>query len=164
MNKVIRFENPDYYASMDLFKIHKHGIEEAGAQYLLEIFKDWYPNLRIKGNNDGLETELKDCTYFGSPYTTAKSWAREMLERIRDKGFQHELLEVGPPVVTMHPMASGDRCFLIGVNIMVTHSKAPLITNTTSDKFSGDTCDIRRNHLNKMLTEWRETLTREDTK
>ena len=164
MNNITTFEHPDYYASMDLFKRRKHEIEEEAAECLLEIFKGWFPDLRIKGNNDGLQTELKDCTYFENPYTTAKSWAREMLESIRDKGFQHELLEVGPPTVTMYPMESGDRCLFIGVSIMANHSKEHLITNTTSDKFSGETCDIRRNHLNQMLTEWRETLTREDTK
>jgi len=136
MNKVIHFENPDYYASMGLFKRRKHVIEEEAAEYLLEILKGWFPDLRIKGNNDGLETELKDCTYFESPYTTAKSWAREMLEIIRDKGFEHELHEVGPPTVTMYPMESGDRCLFIGVSIMLNHSKKPLITTLHSTVLS----------------------------
>ena len=64
MNKVIHFEHPDYYENMDLFKRRKHEIEEEAAECLLEIFKDWYPDLRIKGSNDGLKMELKDCTYF----------------------------------------------------------------------------------------------------
>jgi hypothetical protein len=86
-----------------------------------------------------------------------------MLESIRDKGFEDELHEVGPPTVTMYPMESGDRCLFIGVSIMANHSKVPLITDTTSDNFGGKISDIRRNHWNPILTKWRETLARENT-
>ena len=147
MNKVIHFEHPDYYENMDLFKRRKHEIEEEAAECLLEIFKDWYPDLRIKGSNDGLKMELKDCTYFESSYTTAKSWAREMLEGIREKGLKHELLEVGPPTVTMYPMESGDRCLFIGVSIMVNHSKKPLVEDTTINDSGDETCEFHRKNM-----------------
>ena len=133
MNNVIELEHPDYYEYLKLYNNHRHEYEEAGAECILEIFKGWFPDLRIKGNNKSLETELKDWTYFENPHITAKSWAREMLASIRDNGFEHELLEVGPPVVTMYPMRSGDRSLFIGVSIMVNHSKEPFVEDPTPE-------------------------------